>query len=259
MGYRVFISCGQRTTEETRVGQEVHTILTEGGHDPFFAASAHSFNELATHIFDGLARCQAYVAVLHPRGEVRYPGVDGVEIRSSVWIHQELAILAYRRFLEGRSIPLCVLMDVTIRREGVLDNLIVNPVPFQADAEIFERVREWMRNDLLPDPVQTLQERLFRRHTEHLDRRHWLLLLLCVLHRATDGRADRDQVIRDFVEMGGNRPDYATVENNLVVAGLLEGPIPEGRGSTRQFIAIRPAWQDLVIAYLRAQGELFQE
>jgi len=257
MSYRVFISCGQRTEDEMRVGRELHRVLTEGGHAPFFAGRVHSFDELATHIFAGLARCEAYLAVMHPRGEVHYPGGHQFEVRGSVWIHQELAVLAYRRFLEGRSLPLRVLMHTSIRREGVLDNLIVNPVTFQTEADIYDSVREWMENELVPDPIQTSRERLFRQHTQNLDDHHWRLLLLCVRHRSTDGRADRDQVIRDFEALGGNRPAYGGIENALVVRGILEGPFPdEDRRSTRQFIAIRPAWLDLVIARLRERGEL---
>ena len=74
MTYRIFISCGQRTDEERRVGEELERVLGEGGHDPFFAGGAHSFDELATHIFARLASCEAYFAVMNPRGEVRDPG-----------------------------------------------------------------------------------------------------------------------------------------------------------------------------------------
>lgn len=257
MAYRIFISCGQRTDEERRVGEELERLIREGGHDPFFAGGAHSFDELATHIFTGLARCEAYLAVMHPRGEVRYPGTERVEIRGSVWIHQELAILAYRRFLQGRSLPLRVLMHRTIGREGVMDNLIINPVVFEREEEIYESVREWMHEELIPDPIQTSRERLFRQHTRNLEDAHWQLLLACVLHTSTDGRADREQVIRDFEVLGGNRLAYGGIENALVVGGILAGPFPdEDRRTNRQFIAIRPAWLDLVIARLRERGEL---
>ncbi len=255
MGYRVFISCGQLKEEERKVGGNLHSLLTEGGHAPFFAAKAHSFDELATHIFAGLARCEAYLAVLHPRGEVHYPGAEEVKIRGSVWIHQELAILAYRRFLQGRSIPLCVLMEASIDREGVLDNLIVNPHLFRTEGKIYERVQEWMRDDLVTDPIQTARERLFHQHTHGLDEGHWSLLLLCILHGSTDGKADRDQVIRDFETLGGARTTYGGVENQLVVRGLLEGPLLVGRGPS-QIIGVRPAWRDLVIAKLRELGKL---
>ena len=255
MGYRVFISCGQLREEERKVGEELHSLLTKGGHAPFFAAKAHSFDELATHIFAGLATCEAYLAVLHPRGEVHYPGVKEVKIRGSVWIHQELAILAYRRFLQGQSIPLCVLIETSIDREGVLDNLIVNPHPFRTEEEIYKRVQEWMRDDLVKDPIQTAREHLFQEHTQDLIKEHWQLLLLCVLHRSTDGRADRDQVIRDFEAMGGNRTVYSALENTLRRQGLLEGPFTVDR-EARQVIGIRSPWLDLIIARLRDLGEL---
>ena len=253
MGYRVFISCGQRA--EKRVGERLHTILAEGGHSPFFAGTAHSFNELGSHIFANLASCEAYLAVLHPRGEVRYPGIEETEIRGSVWIHQELAILAYGRFLQDRSIPLCVLMEASIRREGVMDNLIINPHLFHAEEEIYPRVEEWMQTELVRDPIETSREHLFRRHTQDLKKDHWQLLLLCVLHRSTDGRADRDQVIRDFEAMGGNRTVYSALENTLRRQGLLEGPFTVDR-EARQVIGIRSAWLDLIIARLRDLGEL---
>ena len=107
MGYRVFISCGQRTEEERKIGDNLQGLLTKSGHAPFFAAQAHSLDELANHIFGKLAMCEAYLAVLHPRGVVHYPDVKETEIRGSVWIHQELAILAYGRFLQNRPIPTC--------------------------------------------------------------------------------------------------------------------------------------------------------
>ena len=255
MGYRVFISCGQRTEEEERIGGELHRLLTEGGHAPFFAGRVHSVDELTTHIFTGIARCEAYLAVLHPRGEVHYPGINQFEVRGSVWIHQELAILAYRRFLEGRSLPLRVLMHASIHREGVLDNLIVNPVTFETEAEIYDSLRGWMDHELVRDPIQTSREHLFRQHTQDLGNQHWQILLLCTLHRATDGRADRNQVIRDFEMMGNNRALYGTLENTLREQGLLEGPFVVDR-EARQVIGIRPAWLDLVIARLREKGEL---
>ncbi len=254
MGYRVFISCGQRA--EKRVGERLHTILAEGGHSPFFAGTAHSFNELGSHIFANLASCEAYLAVLHPRGEVRYPGIEETEIRGSVWIHQELAILAYGRFLQDRSIPLCVLMEASIRREGVMDNLIINPHLFHAEEEIYPRVEEWMQTELVRDPIETSREHLFRRHTQDLKKDHWQLLLLCVLHRLPDGKVDRDQAIRDFKELTGDDKRYSEIEGQLESCGLLEGPFTWEH--QRQFIAIRLAWLDLIRAKLREQGELLE-
>ena len=66
--------------------------------------------------------------------------------RSSVWVNQEISMLAYRKQFEGVEIPILVFKDERVRLEGAMTSLIVNPIPMKSESEILEQVKSWLES-----------------------------------------------------------------------------------------------------------------
>ena len=104
----VFVSCGQFTAAEKKLGEDiVTTVKKTTGHEAFFAEQVHNFDGLRDNILQAIQKCIGFIAVMHPRGQVTRP--DGTLTRASVWVEQEIAIAAYIKFVEKRDIPVICL------------------------------------------------------------------------------------------------------------------------------------------------------
>jgi hypothetical protein len=100
----VFVSCGQFTDAEKKLGEEIARMVKEvTGHDAFFAQQVHDLNGLRDNILQAIRKCGGFIAVMHPRGKVNRPNEPAVT-RASVWIEQEIAIAAYIRYAE-KTLP----------------------------------------------------------------------------------------------------------------------------------------------------------
>lgn len=141
----VFVSCGQLTDAEKTVGTLLKTVI-DGTPDfeAYFAETVQDLEALGIHIFGALQRCVGAVVVMHDRGVVLQS--DGIEWghRSSVWVNQELAILAYRQFSEGTRIPILAFADPRVKLEGAMTNLIVNARPLSPLQDLEASVRHWL-------------------------------------------------------------------------------------------------------------------
>src|ERR1700733_3045918 len=125
----VFISCGQYRPEEIKLGQGLAAIVDElTEFTGYFAQNQTSLEGLSRNIFGALNRCSGLVAVLHPRGEVDTP--SGGDKRGSVWVEQEIAIAAFLKQALERNLEVAVYIQRGIQREGVRDQLHLNPVEF---------------------------------------------------------------------------------------------------------------------------------
>jgi hypothetical protein len=141
----IFVSCGQLTKEERTLGIRIKTIIdATAGFEAYFAQAVQDFETLGRHVLDAIRRCAGAVVILHDRGVVI--GTDGNEWghRSSVWVNQELAILAYRQFFESQRIPLLAFIDPKVKIEGAMTSLIVNPRPLDTATEIAASVESWL-------------------------------------------------------------------------------------------------------------------
>lgn len=141
----IFVSCGQLTDEERALGVLVKAIIDGSpGFEAYFAQAVQDFEALGRHVLDALRRCAGAVVVLHDRGVV--VGADGNEWghRSSVWVNQELAILAYRQFFESKKIPLLAFVDPKVKLEGAMTSLIVNPRPLGKAEDVATAVKAWL-------------------------------------------------------------------------------------------------------------------
>ena len=74
------------------------------------------------------------VVILHSRGEGR----------SSMWINQELAVLAYRQFFESLEIPILVFKEDSVKLEGAMSAFIANAKPLGDEETVVEEVRRWL-------------------------------------------------------------------------------------------------------------------
>ena len=71
----VFISCGQYTEEEKRLGRKVAGLVSElTPFDPYFADFQSSLEALTENILGRLHKCVGFIAIMHPRGDVVFPG-----------------------------------------------------------------------------------------------------------------------------------------------------------------------------------------
>lgn len=149
MGDRlIFVSCGQLRPEESRLGQRIKAAIdATAGFTAYFADNVQDLSGLSAHIFDALRRSAGAVIVLHPRGEIRADDGRALGIRSSVWINQEVALLAYRQFFEKRSLPILAFRDLSVTLEGAMTAFIVNPKPSVEEDFVLAEVRKWLTGE----------------------------------------------------------------------------------------------------------------
>jgi hypothetical protein len=141
----IFVSCGQLRPEEKRLGQRITSeIDAVPGFKAYFADTVQDLSGLSAHILDALRRSSGAVVVLHPRGEIRADDGRILGIRSSVWINQEVALLAYRQFFEKRPIPILAFRDPSVTLEGAMTAFIINPKPLVDEDTVLAEVRRWL-------------------------------------------------------------------------------------------------------------------
>jgi hypothetical protein len=141
-----FISCGQQTPEERNLGTAVKQFIdSTPGYKAYFAEYVQSLDALARNVFDGLCKCSGMISFLLERGLVTIDGDKEWGSRSSVWVNQEIAILAYRKQFEGIDIPILVFKDKSVRLEGAMTSLIVNPSPIVSEEDILMKVESWIQ------------------------------------------------------------------------------------------------------------------
>jgi hypothetical protein len=258
---RIFISCGQLTEQERTLGRRLKTTIDERpGMTGFFANEVHSAAGLNAEIFQAIQTCYAFLAVLHHRGEVRFPGYPDAQ-RSSVWIQQEIAIFSYRMFLEGTPRPIRVYEQRGILLEGLMRAAVVNPVPFDTDEEVIRDVETWLDGrELEGDPILARREDLFRRRMDGLSDDALLLLELTIAHAVTPtDRVDQLSVIDDFYDsLGvprGNQEAFERSERarrDLMDRGLLGWAADHARG--RPDLWVYRQWWELASDEFRVRS-----
>ena len=147
----IFISCGQQTDEEKKLGTSVKELVDSiPGYKAYFAEYVQNLDALAKNVFDGLRKCSGLISFLHERGLVITEDKKEWGYRSSAWVNQEIAILAYRKQFEGIDMPVLVFKDEKIRLEGAMTSLIVNPKPMGTEPDILETIKSWLESSEFP-------------------------------------------------------------------------------------------------------------
>jgi hypothetical protein len=132
----IFISCGQYTAEEIGVGDRLARIVAEklAPCQGYFAQNVNSLEGLSKNILGALNQCVGFVAVMHHRGNLTTP--NGTHTRASVWVEQELAIAAFLTQAQQRPLAVAAYIQRGIKREGIRDQLHLNPTEFDNPDEI---------------------------------------------------------------------------------------------------------------------------
>lgn len=140
----IFVSCGQVTDAEIRLGKNLVSLIEKDGrYGAFFAENQSSLEGVTQNILARLESAAGFVAVLHPRGEVTVPDnslPSGSRIftRASVWIEQEIAILALLAQVEKKKLTVQVYSKRGVTREGLRSYVMTNPHEFESEDEVLK-------------------------------------------------------------------------------------------------------------------------
>jgi hypothetical protein len=153
----VFISCGQATDAEKRLGISIAGLVHElTPFQPFFAEQESTLSGLVTNILGSLDRAVGFIAVMHPRGVVTTP--TRTHVRASVWVEQEIAIAAHLVHVQKKKLNVQAYAHTDIQLEGIREQLHLNPVRFDHDEEILAHLRSKLP-DWIPYDSSVLQLR----------------------------------------------------------------------------------------------------
>jgi hypothetical protein len=259
---RVFVSCGQDSSEELALGHGVIALIDRAGMSGFFADQVHSATDLNSEVFRALQRCDAFLAILHCRGDVQYRS-HPPKPRASVWVQQEIAVLCYRKFLQQQHLPIRVYSQSGILLEGVMRTAIVNPIEFEKDEEVLADVEKWLHgSEFSEHPVVARRADLFRIRVENLSKETWLFLEILAAHTRGAGEiAKAYMVYADFKRIlaEGRNVDERELEHRLTTAfqeareADLIFEVPD-RLQGQHDLGIRNQWWDLLLDELRIEG-----
>jgi len=262
---RIFISCGQETDEELRLGKDIKALVERDGMEGFLAQTVHSADELNRAVFGAIQNCGGFCAVLHRRGEISY-GKYAPTQRSSVWIQQEIALLMYRRFLEDRTIPIRVFSQKGILLEGVMKYSIANPIEFEKKGEVLEGVSTWLKgSEFEIDPIIASREKLFQRRIKALNDEDWSLLDLIVVHSTGPGDMPSSSIIlNDFSAFQENQgrsqkeinDSFQQCHKRLRQLGLVH--VERIAGGTIAALGVEKQWWDLIPREIRSRASQLQ-
>ncbi len=144
---RIFVSCGQRTREEIFLGNRIKDEIDRTpGFRAYFAETVHDLDGLNKNIYEALFHCSGAVIFLHKRGT--FTDADGnTTERSSLWINQEIAILSYRQFHESQRIPVLAFKETSVKLDGAMTFMMLNPLPVASEDEMILEVRNWLKKE----------------------------------------------------------------------------------------------------------------
>jgi hypothetical protein len=149
----IFISCGQQTEEERSLGLQAKKVVdATPDFEAYFAQSVQSLDSLRDNIFEALSECSGAIIFIHNRGKAL--NLSGAEWgnRSSVWVNQEIAILAYRHYRETQNLPILAFKDERVKLEGAMTVFIVNPLPITEIKEMLEQIQTWLKENTFSSP-----------------------------------------------------------------------------------------------------------
>jgi len=146
----VFISCGQFTQEERKLGESAAEMVRKlTPFDAYFAQTQNTVEAFTQNILGRLNRCVGFIAILHDRGQVKTPA--GEVTRASVWIEQEIAVAAFVAQILARPLLVRVYVQTGVAREGMRDKLLLNPITFDSHDQILDDLEAILPNWKLPE------------------------------------------------------------------------------------------------------------
>jgi len=128
---KVFISCGQRPPDETRIATEIKRILKDDfGLDSYLAFKIQSLDDIM--IITSELRSSDYYLFID---FVRRPS-HAFDLPVSLFTHQELALAHHIGFIN-----IIALQQDTAPQEGFLRYVLSNPERFSNEADLYAKVR----------------------------------------------------------------------------------------------------------------------
>jgi uncharacterized protein YqgV (UPF0045/DUF77 family) len=141
----IFISSSQTEAHRSIPEQVRKEVEGTSRFKAFFAPEVRSAAGATEEIFAALRDCSGLIAFFHGRGLVDEAGRSFH--RSSVWVNQEIAVLAYRRFERGEQLPVLAFQETLTPRvewEGALQMTMFNPIPLTDASAVIARVKRWL-------------------------------------------------------------------------------------------------------------------
>ena len=229
----IFISCGQYTADEISIGKSLERLVREStSYDAYFAEVQNSLEGLTTNIFASLQRCVGLVAVAHHRGRVQRP--DGEIVRASVWIEQEIAIAAFIQYALKRKIEVALYLRRGICREGIREQLRLNPIEFDSAEEVIEDFRLRLARWTLVSTPDLIAQWRFECERQTQDQHDYRLVIDLVntgKTLITDWRV-RVELPSAFARVGQGESDVVTIQEDS--ASLLAEEAKLYGGETRR-------------------------
>ncbi len=151
----IFISCGQDEETEIKAGERVRNVVNA---DPdlkgFYAEHGGKGENLFARIMDALRTCSGAVFVVHGRGTIDTH--EERNMRASVWVSQELAILAYRIHAQHQDVPILMFLDDSVSREGILGRLSLQPHALSSLDEMERVLVQWLQKETFRDSYASI-------------------------------------------------------------------------------------------------------
>lgn len=132
---KVFISCGQRTSEETTIAEKLKAWLDARGFNAYVARVAQSIEDVNSGIIKELKNSDFFIFIDFRREEIIKQKGEKIN-RGSLFTNQELAIAYYLGFEK-----VLFFQQIDIKREGFLRYIAANPTPFENNNELFEKIK----------------------------------------------------------------------------------------------------------------------
>jgi len=140
----LFISCGQYTEKEKQLGHDIVALVREIRPDlePYFAETITTADGLSANILNALNRSAGFICVMHRRGEIKTP--EGkARTRGSVWIEQEIGIVAFIGHVLRRHILTLYYQEMGVSLEGIRSVLLMNPrLEFHEESQVLDSLRK---------------------------------------------------------------------------------------------------------------------
>jgi len=189
----IFVSCGQVVPAEIQLGKDlVRLIEQDRRYDAYFAENQSSFDGVTQNILARLDGAAGFIAVLHPRGEVHVPNdgdaPSGSFTRSSVWIEQEIAILAMLSQVQKRPVAVQVYSKRGVVREGLRAYVMANPYVFDNETEVLQHFAGVLASWKLAQPIRGVALRPIISRKQHGLNRE-LSTLRVAFHNSGDEKA----------------------------------------------------------------------
>jgi len=160
----IFVSCGQRTPAEIRLGSALkNAIDAQPGFRAYFAQHGGELETLTNSIFGAARDAVGAVIALHEREPI---ADGGNACRASAWVSQELAVLAFRAIGLADRIPVLVFKEPNVSLEGVLGTIHANPKPMPAIQDIRSQIEVWIGNEVFPNSTAALFHSIWQQTTD---------------------------------------------------------------------------------------------